>query len=98
MGILSNMAAVTEARARMAVARVETTEPAAALVAKGYEHPLTVMGMAAGVGFFLSNVKMNPLAVPGVSTLVAGGASDLVGQLVSLAAGSLFNSSGDTDP
>ncbi|TCV96490.1 hypothetical protein EC912_102841 [Luteibacter rhizovicinus] len=82
----------------MAAARIETTEPAAALIAKGYEYPLTVMGMAAGAGFLLSNVNVNPLAVPGVSGLITGGASSIIGQVVSLAAGSIFNGAGDTDP
>lgn len=87
MGIFRNIAKVTEARARVVVARKETVEPAAALIARGYENPLTVLGMAAGGGFLLSNVKLNPLAVPGVSGLVAGGTADIVGRLVSSVAG-----------
>jgi hypothetical protein len=87
MGIFSSMAKVTEARARVAAARAETVEPAAALIARGYEHPLTVLGIAAGSGFLMSKVKVNPLAVPGVSGLVAGGTADLIGRIVSIAAG-----------
>lgn len=90
MGIFSNMAKVAQARARMAAARVETVEPAAALIARGYENPLTVMGVAAGAGFLLSNVKLNPLAVPGVSGLVAGGTTDIIGKVISMAAGSIM--------
>ncbi|MGN6478633.1 hypothetical protein [Luteibacter sp.] len=90
MGIFRSMAKVTEARARVAVARAEAVEPAAALIARGYEHPLTVLGLAAGSGFLLSSVKVNPLGVPGVSNLVAGGTADLVGKIVSIAAGSFL--------
>jgi hypothetical protein len=90
MGIFSSMAKVTEARARVAAARAETVEPAAALIARGYEHPLTVLGLAAGSGFLLSSVKVNPLGVPGVSNLVAGGTADIVGKIVSIAAGSFL--------
>lgn len=90
MGIFQSIAKVTEARARVAAARVETVEPAAALIARGYEHPLTVLGIAAGSGFLLSKVKMNPLAVPGVSGLVAGGTADLIGRIVSIAAGNFL--------
>lgn len=90
MGIFNSMAKVTEARARVAAARVQTVEPAAALIARGYEHPLTVLGIAAGSGFLLSNIKVNPLAVPGVSGIVAGGTADLIGKIVSIAAGSFL--------
>lgn len=90
MGIFSSMAKVTEARARVVAARAETVEPAAALIARGYEHPLTVLGLAAGSGFLLSSVKVNPLGVPGVSNLVAGGTADIVGKIVSIAAGSFL--------
>ena len=90
MGIFSSMAKVTEARARVIAARAETVEPAAALIARGYEHPLTVLGLAAGSGFLLSSVKVNPLGVPGVSNLVAGGTADIVGKIVSIPAGSFL--------
>ncbi|KAG9546826.1 hypothetical protein KCV01_g24215, partial [Aureobasidium melanogenum] len=56
----------------------------------GYEHPLTVLGLAAGSGFLLSNVNINPLSVPGVSSLVAGGGADLVGKVISIAASSIL--------
>lgn len=90
MSIFSSMAKVTAARARVAAARRETVEPAAALIARGYEHPLTVLGMAAGSGFLLSKVKLNPLAVPGVTGVVAAGSADLIGKIVSIAAGSFL--------
>ncbi|QWT19441.1 hypothetical protein KPL74_17050 [Bacillus sp. NP157] len=90
MGIFSSLAKVTAARAQVVAARAETVEPAAALIARGYEHPLTVVGMSAGAGFLLSNIKINPLAVPGVSSLVAGGTADIVGKIVSIAAGSFL--------
>lgn len=90
MGIFRNIAKVTEARARVVVARKQTVEPAAALIARGYENPLTVLGIAAGGGVLLSKVKLNPLAVPGVSGLVAGGTADIIGKVVSMAAGSFL--------
>ncbi|SEM52152.1 hypothetical protein SAMN02800694_1377 [Luteibacter sp. UNCMF331Sha3.1] len=90
MGIFSSIAKVSEARARVAIAREETVRPAAALIARGYEHPLTVLGVAAGSGFLLSKIKVNPLSVPGVSGIVAGGAADLVTRVISMAAGSVL--------
>jgi hypothetical protein len=90
MGIFSSLAKVTEARAEVALAREATVQPAAALIARGYEHPLTVLGIAAGGGFLLSSVKLNPLAVPGVSGLVAGGTADIIGKVISMAAGSFL--------
>src|ERR1700750_563538 len=87
MGILQSMAKVTEARARVAVARVETVAAAAGLIARGYEHPLTVLGIAAGSGFLLSKVNISPFSVPGVSSVLAGGSADLIGKIVSIAAG-----------
>jgi hypothetical protein len=90
MGIFNNMARVTKARAEVAIAREKTVEPAAALIARGYEYPLTVMGLAAGSGVLLSSIKVNPLAVPGVSGLVAGGTADIIGKVISMAAGSFL--------
>ncbi|WP_036138564.1 hypothetical protein [Luteibacter sp. 9135] len=90
MGIFSSMAKVTAAKARVTAARVEVVEPAAAIIARGYEHPLTVVGIATGAGFLLSNIKLNPLAVPGVSGLVAGGTADIIGKVISMATGSLL--------
>ncbi|PTR35510.1 hypothetical protein C8J98_101776 [Luteibacter sp. OK325] len=90
MGIFSSMARVTKARAEVALARQQTVEPAAALIARGYEYPLTVLGIAAGSGVLLSSVKINPLAVPGVSSLVAGGTADIIGKVISMAAGSFL--------
>jgi len=90
MGIFSSMARVTKARAEVAIARQQTVEPAAALIARGYEYPLTVLGIAAGSGVLLSSVKINPLAVPGVSGLVAGGTADIISKVISMAAGSFL--------
>ncbi|NII55542.1 hypothetical protein [Luteibacter sp. SG786] len=90
MSIFKSMAKVTAARARVMAAREETVRPAAALIARGYEHPLTVVGLAAGSGFLLSNIKLNPLAVPGMSGVVAGGVADLIARGVSVAAGSFL--------
>jgi hypothetical protein len=90
MGIFNNMARVTKARAEVAVAREKTVEPAAALIARGYEYPLTVLGLAAGSGVLLSSIKVNPLAIPGVSGLVAGGTADIIGKVISMAAGSFL--------
>jgi hypothetical protein len=95
MKIMRDIAAVKAAKARMAVARVETTEPAASLIARGYENPLTVMGMAAGAGFLLSQTKINPMGVPGVSSLLAGGVAEVVGKVAMMAAGSFMDGSGD---
>lgn len=90
MGIFNSMARVTKARAEVALAREATVQPAAALIARGYEYPLTVLGIAAGSGVLLSSVKLNPLAVPGVSGLVAGGTADIIGKVISMAAGSFL--------
>jgi hypothetical protein len=95
MKIMRNIAAVKTAQARMAIARVEATEPAAALISKGYEHPLTVMGMAAGAGFLLSQVDISPARVPGVSSVLAGGIAEVVGKVVMMAAGGLMDGAGD---
>ncbi len=46
--------------------------------------------MAAGSGFLLSKVRLNPLAVPGVTGVVAAGSADLIGKIVSIAAGSFL--------
>ncbi|MDF3983014.1 hypothetical protein P3W24_15685 [Luteibacter sp. PPL201] len=90
MGIFSSMAKVTKARAEVVLAREETVAPAASLIARGYEHPLTVVSVAAGAGFLLGTTRMNPLAVPGVSGLVAGGSADIVSRIISTVAGGLI--------
>jgi hypothetical protein len=98
MGIFKSMARVTKARAEVAIAREQTVQPAAALIARGYEYPLTVLGIAAGSGVLMSSIKVNPLAVPGVSGLVAGGTADIISKVISMAAGSFLGDfAGDAD-
>jgi hypothetical protein len=92
---MRHIAAVKAAQTRMAIARIETIEPASALISRGYEHPLTVMGMAAGAGFLLSQVNVSPARIPGVSSLLAGGIAEVVGKVAMMAASGWVDGAGD---
>lgn len=86
MSIIGKAAAVRAAQARMQAARREAAVPAAALLARGREHPLTVVGAAAGAGFVLGRLDVHPLNVPGLTPLLKSGAAELVAQAAGLIA------------
>lgn len=87
MKITRQMARVRAAQARMTLARHEVGEPASALLARGREHPLTTVGLAAGAGFALGSLDVHPLRVPGLASLVGGGLAEVLAQATHLLAG-----------
>ena len=71
MSLFKQLEKVRVARERVAHHRGEMTVPAAALLERGYQHPLTTMGAAAGAGFVLGSLGVGPLRVPGlISTVI----------------------------
>lgn len=78
MNLFSQLAKVRAARADMAMARLEIGIPAAALFERGKRNPLTTVGAAASTGFVLGTLNVHPLRVPGVSTLLGGGLSEIM--------------------
>lgn len=52
--------------------------PAAALLARGRDNPLTSVSLAAGIGVALGAADVHPLRVPGVRALLSGGVAELV--------------------
>jgi hypothetical protein len=78
MSMMKQVAKVQEARLRMSVARRELSTPAAALLARGREYPLTTVGTAAGAGFVLGSLNVHPLRIPGLGSLLGGGLAEAV--------------------
>jgi hypothetical protein len=87
MKIVRQLARVRAAQARMVQARHGVGEPAAALLARGREYPLTTVGLAAGAGFALGSVDVHPLRVPALASLVGGGLAEALAQGARLLAG-----------
>lgn len=73
MSVFKRVADVREARSRMSVARQAVQLPAAALLVRAHNHPLSTVGSAAGAGFVLGSLDVDPLKVPGASALLGGG-------------------------
>lgn len=73
MSIFRSAANVRTAASRARAARHAVGPPAAALLARGRAHPLTMVGSAAGAGFVLGTLNVHPLRVPGLSALLSGG-------------------------
>ena len=96
MNVFKNIAAVRLAQAEVRASREAVAAPAAALYAKGYEHPLTIVSAATGVGVVLGMLDIHPLRVPGLVSVLSGGATELASRAVMLAAGSFM--SGGADP
>jgi hypothetical protein len=94
MSVFKNIAAVRRARAEVRASREAVAAPAASLYARGYEHPLTVVSAATGVGVVLGVLNVHPLRVPGLVSILTGGATELASRAVMLAAGN-FMGSGD---
>ncbi|KAA0069704.1 hypothetical protein [Rhodanobacter sp. T12-5] len=78
MSLTKQRAKVQEARLRMSMVRRELSTPAAALLARGREYPLTTVGTAAGAGFVLGSLNVHPLRIPGLGSLLGGGLAEAV--------------------
>jgi len=76
MSLFSDLAKVREAQLNAAISRHQVGVPAAALLARGRQHPLTTVGLAAGSGFVLGSLNVHPLRVPGLGALLSGGLSE----------------------
>ncbi|MGY3040894.1 hypothetical protein ACVWWQ_002525 [Rhodanobacter sp. TND4EL1] len=86
MSLFNRVARVKAAQLRMELARHEVARPASNLLARGREHPLTTVGMAAGAGVVLGSLNVHPLRVPGLGSLLSGGFAEVVAQGTRLAA------------
>jgi hypothetical protein len=78
MSLFKQMAKVRSAQLEMQLARGEFHAPATALVARGQRHPLTTVGIAAGIGLLLGRLNIHPLRVPGLGSLLGGGLAEVV--------------------
>jgi uncharacterized membrane protein YfcA len=78
MGLFKQLELVHAARKRVARHRGEMAAPAAALLERGYQHPLTTVGAAAGAGFVLGSLGVGPLSIPGLVTTVSAGLAQAV--------------------
>lgn len=78
MSLFKHLKNVRIARQRVARHREEMAVPAAALLERGYRHPLTTVGVAAGAGFALGSLGVGPLRVPGLLSTVSAGLAQAV--------------------
>lgn len=78
MSLFKQLKRVDRARQRVAHHREEMAVPAAALLERGYRHPLTTVGAAAGAGFVLGSLGVGPLRVPGLMTTISAGLAEIV--------------------
>lgn len=102
MNVFKQRARVHLAQSRMAAARHALGRPAGALLARGRTYPLTTLGVAAGAGFVLGNLNVQPLRVPGMASLLGSGVAEAVAHgtrlLAELAAlGAVANSAAGAD-
>jgi uncharacterized membrane protein YfcA len=78
MGLFKQLERVRKARDRVATHRNALAVPAAALLERGYRHPLTTVGTAAGAGFVLGTLGVGPMRVPGMASMLSGGLAEVV--------------------
>jgi hypothetical protein len=78
MSLFKQIKRVQKARDRVASHRNELAAPAAALLERGYRHPLTTVGAAAGAGFALGTLGVGALRVPGLASMLSGGLAEIV--------------------
>lgn len=84
MSLLKQIGKVRAAQAQVAAHRAELATPAAALLVRGQQHPLLMLGAAGGAGFLLGSLDTSPLRIPGVGALLRGGLADVLVQVVHL--------------
>jgi hypothetical protein len=80
MSLFKQLDKVSKAQRRVALHRHELAVPAASLLIRGYRHPLTTVGAAAGAGFALGSLGVGPTRVPGLASLLSGGLAEIVAQ------------------
>lgn len=80
MSLIKQLHAVRAAQSSSQNARRELAVPAHALLARGQQHPLTTVGIAAGAGFVLGQLNVHPLRVPGLGALMSGTVAEVVAQ------------------
>jgi uncharacterized membrane protein YfcA len=78
MSLFKQLEKVRVARERVARHRGEMAAPAASLLERGYRHPLTTVGAAAGAGFVLGSLGVGPLRVPGLISGISAGLAEIV--------------------
>ncbi|RUL75302.1 hypothetical protein [Dyella choica] len=78
MSLFKQLKKVDQARQRVARHRGEMAAPAAALLERGYRHPLATVGAAAGAGFVLGSLGVGPLRVPGLVSGLSTGLAEIV--------------------
>ncbi|EIL96390.1 hypothetical protein RHOFW104T7_00420 [Rhodanobacter thiooxydans] len=86
MSLFRQMAKVQAAQRRVHAARHALAPPAAALLGRGREHPLTMVGTAAGAGFVLGSLNVHPLRVPGLGALLGDRLAEVAAHAVRLVA------------
>ena len=86
MKLIRQIGKVRAAQARVAAHRAELAVPAEALLVRGQQHPLLVLGVAGGAGFVLGGLDVHPLRMPGLGPLLRGGLAEAVAQGVRLLA------------
>ncbi|AFC84545.1 hypothetical protein [Frateuria aurantia] len=86
MSLFKRRAAVVAARQKVQRSRRELAVPASKLLARGHEHPLTVVVAAAGAGFVLGKLDVHPLRIPGLGAALSGSVADLVAKGANLLA------------
>jgi hypothetical protein len=96
MSLFRQIDKVRAAQARVAAHRAELATPAAALLVRGQQHPLLMLGAAGGAGFVLGSLDASPLRVPGLGMLLRSGLADVVAQGVRLFAELGEEVAGDT--
>jgi hypothetical protein len=80
MSLFKQLKRVHEAHERVAIHRDAVAVPAAALLERGYRHPLATVGTAAGAGFVLGALGVGPMRVPGLTSLLSGGVAEIMAQ------------------
>lgn len=98
MSLFKQLKKVEKARLRVAMHRNELAGPAASLLVRGYRHPLTTMGAAAGAGFVLGSMGVGAVRVPGLTSLLSGGIAEIVAQGTRLIAELGMDDSGSDNP
>jgi hypothetical protein len=78
VSIFRSVAKVNAAAMHARLARHAVGGPASALLERGREYPLTMVGAAAGAGLVLGKLNVHPLRVPGLSALLSGGLAEAV--------------------
>ena len=78
MSVFKSRRDVAKAKAELILARAQVGQAVTVLAHRGYDYPLSTMGVFAGLGVLISQIKLSPMHLPVLGGVFSGGLGGLL--------------------